>query len=114
MGAARARNQQPTGIERRGLHALSAELPSPSLAARMSCQVGSGRVVGKADRERGRSVRWLYFDFVVDRTLNPLFAAEVSFGCLNGNVAKEKLDLLQFASGRVTEPSASPAEVVGR
>jgi hypothetical protein len=61
-----------------------------------------------------RSVRWLYSDFVVDSTLNPLFAAQISFGRLNGNVPKQKLDLLQFASSRVAKPRASSAEVVGR
>jgi hypothetical protein len=38
-----------------------------------------------------------------------LFAAKISFSCLNGNVPKQKLDLLQFASGRVTKPSTSPS-----
>src|SRR5262249_34455636 len=44
----------------------------------------------------------------------PLLAAQISFGSLNRNVPKQKLDLLQFASCRVTKPSAGPAKVVGR
>jgi hypothetical protein len=51
-------------------------------------------VVGKADSERRRLARRLYSDFVVDGTLNALFATEISFGCLNGNVTEQKLDLL--------------------
>jgi len=51
------------------------------------------RFVGKAETER-HSVRRLYPEFVVDGIANPLFAAQISFGCLNRNVAKQKLDLL--------------------
>jgi hypothetical protein len=40
-------------------------------------------------------------DSVVDRRSNALFAAEVSFGGLDLDVAKQELDLLQFTSGRV-------------
>jgi hypothetical protein len=36
-------------------------------------------------------------DFVVHGILNPLFATEVSFRCLNRNVTEQKLDLLQLA-----------------
>ena len=61
-----------------------------------------------------RSARWLYPDFVVDGTLNPLFATEVSFGCLNRNVTEQKLNLLQFASRFVAKPCTSPAEIVRR
>ena len=43
---------------------------------------GSRRLVGKAESEGARSPRWLYSDFVVDGTLNPLFATKISFGCL--------------------------------
>ncbi len=45
-------------------------------------------MVDKADTERLVSARWLYSDFVVDGTLNALFATEISFGCLNGNVTE--------------------------
>ncbi len=75
------------------------------------------RLLGEWSAKRtqaARSARGLYSDFVVDGILDPLFAAEIAFGCLNGNVTEQKLDLLQFASGRVTEPSAGPAEVMGR
>jgi len=58
------------------------------------------------------SARWLDSNFVIDGTANPLFAAQVSFCRLNGNVAKQKLDLLQFACGGVTKPRVSPAMVV--
>jgi len=60
--------------------------------------MGSGYVVGKADSGAVRSARRLYSYFVVDGTLNALFATEISLGCLNGNVTEQKLDLLQFAS----------------
>ena len=74
----------------------------------------NSRVVGKSDREPGLSVRRLDSNFVVNSTTNPLFAAQIPFGCLNGKVSEQELDLLQLASGRMAKPSASPAEVVWR
>ncbi len=61
-----------------------------------------------------RSSRWFYSDFVIDGTLNPLFATEISFGGLNRNVTEQKLDLLQFASGSVAKPCTGSAEIVRR
>jgi hypothetical protein len=58
------------------------------------------------------SVRWLDANFVVHSFANPLLAAKISFSRLNGNVPKQKLDLLEFASGRVPKPRAT--KVVGR
>jgi len=54
-----------------------------------------------------RSARWLDSNLVVNGTLNPLLATEISFGCLNRNVTEQKLNLLQFAPSCVTESSAS-------
>jgi hypothetical protein len=51
-----------------------------------------------------RSARRFYSDFVVDCTLNPLIANEISLGGLNRNLTEEKLDLLQFAPGGVANP----------
>jgi hypothetical protein len=62
--------------------------------------------------EGARSVWRLDPNLVVHSTTNPLFAAKISLSCLYGNVPKQKLDLLQFASSRVTKPGASPAQVV--
>jgi hypothetical protein len=38
---------------------------------------------------------------VVDRIPQPLFAAEVTLRGLNGNVAEEKLNLLQLAASKM-------------
>ncbi len=54
----------------------------------------------------------LYADFVIDGSSNPLFATEISFGCLNRNVTEQELDLLQFTSGGVAKPCTGSAEVV--
>ena len=62
----------------------------------------------------GRSVWRLYPDCVIDGTLNPLFATERSFGCLNRNVTEQELDLFEFASGGVAKPCTGSAEVVRR
>jgi hypothetical protein len=40
-------------------------------------------------------------DPIVYRSANPLFAAEISFGCLDRHVAEQELDLLQLSSGGV-------------
>jgi hypothetical protein len=69
-------------------------------AMRTSWEVWSA----KRNNERSRSVRWFYSDFVIDGTLNPLFATEISFGGLNRNVTEQKLDLLQFAARGVAKP----------
>jgi hypothetical protein len=37
--------------------------------------------------------RWFYPDLVIDGTADALFASEVSFCGLNGNVTEQKLDL---------------------
>jgi len=71
------------------------------------------RIVGKADTERP-SARRLYPNLVVHGTSNPLFAAEIPFGCLNRNVAEQKLDLFQLAPRSMAKPSTGPAKVVRR
>lgn len=70
----------------------------------------SANPVGRQCGQReARSAWWLYSDFVIDGTLNPLFATEISFGCLNRNVTEQKLDLLQFPSRGVAKPCTRPA-----
>jgi len=59
-----------------------------------------------------RSPQRLYSDFVVDGTFNPLFATEISFGCLNRNVTKQEVDLLQFASGSMAKPCTGSPKIV--
>ena len=39
-------------------------------------------------------------------------APEVTLGRLHGDLAEEELDLLQFAAGSATEPSATPPKIV--
>lgn len=46
--------------------------------------------------------------------LDPLLAAEVTFSGLNGYVPRQKLNLLQLATGCVAEASATPAQIVRR
>jgi hypothetical protein len=40
---------------------------------------------------------------IIDRRTNPLFAAEVAFRRLNGDMPQKELDLLQFSSRGVAE-----------
>lgn len=53
-------------------------------------------------------------DPVVDRVPKTLLAAEILFGRLDGNVAKQELDLVQFPSGVAAQASARPTEIVRR
>jgi hypothetical protein len=50
-------------------------------------------------------------DPVVDSVSNSLLAPEMPFGRLNGNVPEEELNLFQFATRRMTQPSTVPAIV---
>jgi hypothetical protein len=49
---------------------------------------------------------------IIHRILKLLFAADVPFRCLHRSVAKQKLDLFQFASRSVTQAGATAAKVV--
>ena len=53
-----------------------------------------------------RTILGLNADAVIDGAPDPLLAAQVSLRRLNRDVAQQKLDLLQFASGRVAESGA--------
>jgi hypothetical protein len=78
---------------------------------------GDATILGVLSAKRtvkARSVWWPNSDFVVHGILNPLFATEISFRCLNRNVTEQKLDLLQFASGGVAKPCTGSAEIVRR
>jgi hypothetical protein len=53
-------------------------------------------------------------DAIIYRIPESLFASQLALGRLYGNVAEQKLNLLQFAAGLVTEAGASSPEVVWR
>ena len=63
-----------------------------------------------------RSVGRLWFDAdaVVHCPANTLLAAQVPFGGLYRNVSQQELDLLQLASGTMTQFRAGPAEIMRR
>jgi hypothetical protein len=50
---------------------------------------------------------------VVHGTSELLLAPQVAFRRLDGHVAQEKLDLLEFAAGKVTQPGVCPTKIVG-
>jgi hypothetical protein len=56
---------------------------------------------------------WLYADAVVDRAANALLAPQVPLPSLDGNVAKEKLNLLKF-SASTWRKRAAAAQIVRR
>ena len=62
----------------------------------------------------GASVRRLNANLVIYSTLNPLFATEISFGCLNRNVTEQKLNLFEITSGSMAKSSTGSAEVMRR
>ena len=56
--------------------------PLSILRSMMQLNIGVGRQVGPLPAYLAALI-WFYSDFVVDRALNPPFAAKVSFRCLN-------------------------------
>ena len=50
--------------------------------------------------------------WVIDRAANPLLAAQIPLGGLNGNVPEKKLYLLQFATSGMAQPGTRPAKIV--
>ncbi len=64
-------------------------------------------------RSEGRRLRF-NADAVVDRSANTLFAAEITFGGLDRDMAKQELDLLQFSSGRMAQFRARAPEIMRR
>jgi hypothetical protein len=53
-------------------------------------------------------------DSIVHRSANPLFAAEITFGCLDRDMAKEELDVLQLSAGGAAQLRARAPEVMRR
>ena len=51
---------------------------------------------------------------VIDSLAELLLASQVALGGLDRDVPKQKLNLIQFAAGKVTQPCASTAKVVRR
>ena len=51
-------------------------------------------------------------DPVVDRVLKTLLTAKIFLGRLDGDVAEQKLDLVQFPSGIGAQAGTGPAEVM--
>jgi hypothetical protein len=51
---------------------------------------------------------------VIDSTSELLFARDVSFRCLNGCMAEQKLDLLQFTARNVAQARTRAAEIMWR
>jgi len=59
-------------------------------------------IVGHPSRGQAVSWRRLDSDLVVHCRSDPLRTAEVTLGGLDGDMAKQKLNLLQFSSGHPT------------
>ncbi len=50
---------------------------------------------------------------MIHRILKLLFASDVPLRCLHRSVAKQKLNLFEFASTTMAEPGASATKIVG-
>jgi hypothetical protein len=72
-----------------------------------SCLVGKGRVI------RPLASRF-NANFVVHGGSELLLAAEVVFGCLDGDVTEEELDLVELPADQMTETRTCPSQIVGR
>jgi len=51
-------------------------------------------------------------DAVIDRGMDTLFTAKVFLGCLYRHVSEEKLNLLQFSTGRMAESRTRSPEIM--
>ena len=68
----------------------------------------SRRRVPKAARLRFNA------DPIVYCSANPLFAAQIAFGCLDRDVAEQELDLLQLSTSSMAQLCTRAPQVVGR
>jgi len=57
---------------------------------------------------------WFDADVVVHGSANPLLAAEMALSCLHGNVAKKKLDLIQFSTRCMAQLRARTPQIMRR
>ena len=55
-----------------------------------------------------------YADLVVHGSANPLFAAEVAFGCLHRNVSGKKLNLVQLSARGMAQLRARTPQIMRR
>ena len=53
-------------------------------------------------------------DVIIDCTLEPLLATQVSFGRLYRDVSQQELDLFKLAARGAAQPRAGPATIVRR
>jgi hypothetical protein len=52
-------------------------------------------------------------DSVIDCRMDALLTAQIPFCRLYGHMTQQELDLLEFAAGRMAEPSARTTQIVG-
>jgi len=64
--------------------------------------------------ETGALRLWFDADVVVHGSANPLLAAEMALSCLHGNVAKKKLDLIQFSTRCMAQLRARTPQIMRR
>lgn len=77
----------------------------------MICRQGGTGLPSALDCARSRGVR-LDAEPIVDGAPEPPFASQVPLRHLDGDVAQEKLELLEFAARQVTEPRARTTKIM--
>lgn len=55
---------------------------------------------------------WFQTNLVVHSKPKLLFAPQIMLGGLNGDMAKQELDLIELPTGKMTEPGARASEIV--
>ena len=53
-------------------------------------------------------------DLVVHSSTNPLLAAEIAFGCLNGGMSEKELNLVQFSTRCMAQLRARTPQIMRR
>jgi len=63
--------------------------------------LGTHKDVSSGDKFIGRPVLRFDTDAVIHSSANPLFAAEITLGCLHGNMPKQELNRIRQCKYRV-------------
>jgi hypothetical protein len=88
------------------------EIPYSSVISLIALSVARSPCRGSASPWSLNLFRAPKLNAVINRLSQILFAANISFGCENGSVSEQKLDLFKLPSGSVAPSRTTAAKVV--
>jgi hypothetical protein len=95
-------------LEVPGVVCLTAHWTKQLVEPDVPCVVAQGGLKDPPSRASGSSGIGFDSQSVVHRNSELLLASEIALGRLDGDVAEQKLDLIQFATREVAETGANP------